>query len=123
MHLYCYCLRHHVSCSVYILVRFFLLSCIVSRVFVWYQSGTSPGIGGGGGGGSSFIYTWNCKDYLAIAGTNDLPGGMSHDVPQAIGVGEWDKKDGVCGQGGIGDKTKMSSGNGGAVRILAPGYF
>jgi hypothetical protein len=85
--------------------------------------GTSPGIGGGGGGGSSFVYTWMCKDYLSIAGEGNMPGGLTHDVPGAVGVGEWDKREGICGQGGKGNLKTSSAGNGGAVRIICPGYF
>jgi hypothetical protein len=87
--------------------------------------GTSPGVGGGGGGGSSFVYTegGTVRDYQFIHGSGRMPGGLQHEPPEAVGVGEWDKLGGLCGEGGEGDALKVSAGNGGAVRIFKQGYF
>ncbi|CAM9525720.1 unnamed protein product [Ectocarpus fasciculatus] len=85
--------------------------------------GTVPGVGGGGGGGSSYIYTDSCVDYLVIHGENEHPGGIDHDPPDAVGVGEWDRVGGPAGQGGVGDVNELRPGNAGAVRILKPGFF
>lgn len=85
--------------------------------------GTSPGVSGGGGGGSSFLYLDMVKDYQFIHGTGHLPGGIEHNPPEAVGIGEWDKVGGLCGQGGKGDTIKLYSGNAGAVRIYKQGYF
>jgi hypothetical protein len=85
--------------------------------------GTSPGIGGGGGGGSSFIYLPLCRDYMIIHGDGKMPGGLDHDPPEGVGIGDWDKVGGLCGEGGTGHPTKLHPGNGGAVRILKPGFF
>jgi hypothetical protein len=85
--------------------------------------GTSPGVGGGGGGGSSFLYTALVQDYQFIHGTGRTPGGLEHDPPPAVGIGEWDKVGGLCGEGGVGDPKQVSHGNAGAVRISKQGYF
>lgn len=82
-----------------------------------------PGVGGGGGGGSSYVYTDICVDYQVIHGEDALPGGMDHDPPEAVGIGEWDKVGGPAGQGGIGHLHDLNPGNAGAVRILKPGFF
>lgn len=85
--------------------------------------GTSPGVGGGGGGGSSYVFTDYMLDYVVIAGTGHLPGGLQHDIPEAAGLGEWDKPGGSSGEGGQGDMWRTRAGNAGAVRILKPGFF
>jgi hypothetical protein len=85
--------------------------------------GTSPGVGGGGGGGSSFLYTELVQDYQFIHGTGRTPGGIDHDPPQAVGIGEWDKVGGLCGEGGTGDPKQVFAGNAGAVRIFKQGFF
>lgn len=85
--------------------------------------GNSPGIGGGGGGGSSYVYVNSCTDYVVIAGHGIEPGGLQHNPPEAVGLGEWDKVGGWCGQGAIGQKDRTSVGNNGAVRIILPGSY
>jgi hypothetical protein len=82
-----------------------------------------PGIGGGGGGGSSFVKTDLAIDYVIIHGNNPNPGGMNHDPPDAVGVGDWDKVGGPAGRGGFGDIHNLFPGNAGAVRIIKPGFF
>jgi hypothetical protein len=82
-----------------------------------------PGLAGGGGGGSSYIYTPIVRDYVIISGHGNLPGGMQHNPPSACGVGEWDKVDGLAGQGGRGDPNVTCNGNNGAIRLLKPGNY
>ena len=85
--------------------------------------GNSPGIGGGGGGGSSYLYLPLCLDHVIIPGSGIRPGGLKHNVPDAVGVGEWDKVDGPAGQGAQGAKHLTFRGNNGAVRITLPGHY
>eukprot|EP01041_Mallomonas_annulata_P002379 gene2379-4623_t len=85
--------------------------------------GTTPGVGGGGGGGASYIYTAIAKDYVIIEGNGRLPGGLTHDIPEAVGVGEWDTLGSFAGEGGIGDPNVTTAGNSGAVRMLKPGFY
>lgn len=85
--------------------------------------GNSPGIGGGGGGGSSYVYANSCNDYVVISGHGIEPGGLNHNPPEAVGLGEWDKVGGLSGRGAIGHPDRSSSGNNGAVRITLPGSY
>jgi hypothetical protein len=85
--------------------------------------GNSPGIGGGGGGGSSFVYTPKLFDHVVIQGHDRMPGGMDHEPPEAVGLGEWDKLGGFVGEGGLGKMHKCNAGNNGAVRIIRPGHY
>ena len=52
-----------------------------------------------------------------------MPGGLEQDIPDAVGVGEWDKVGGFVGEGGIGHPTEVNPGKNGAIRILKPGFF
>ncbi len=78
---------------------------------------------GGGGGGSSYVYTAVCRDFVIIHGDKDMPGGLQQNIPDAVGIGEWDKVGGVVGQGGFGDSVKLNAEKNGAIRILKPGFF
>ena len=85
--------------------------------------GTTPGVGGAGGGGCSFVYTAIAIDYVVIEGKGRMPGGLSHDIPHAVGVGEWDKLDGFAGEGGDKSSVETKPGMSGAARILKAGFF
>ena len=71
--------------------------------------GSTPGIVGGGGGGSSFA-----SDAIIGASTNSghkfMPGGLDRKPTPAIGLGEWDEKEGVAGEGGPADEAKVEQG-------------
>ncbi len=56
-------------------------------------------------------------------GHGNMPGGLNHDPPEAVGIGEWDKVGGPVGQGGQGDIFDVHTGNAGGVRIFKPGFF
>jgi hypothetical protein len=58
-----------------------------------------------------------------IVGYGNQPGGLKHNPPDAVGVGDWDKVGGLVGQGGIGDLTSTMNGNNGAIRIIKPGHY
>lgn len=60
---------------------------------------------------------------MIIHGHGMMPGGLKHQPPDAVGVGEWDKTGGMVGQGGQGDINKTNSGNNGCVRIFKPGHY
>lgn len=85
--------------------------------------GTRPGLAGGGGGGASYVYLPQVLEHVLVAGHARMPGGLTHDPPDAVGCGEWDKVGGLVGEGGLGDKIKTHAGNSGACRILRPGYY
>jgi hypothetical protein len=85
--------------------------------------GTVPGVGGGGGGGSSYVYIPRMHDYMIIHGHGRMPGGMDHEPPPAVGLGDWDITGGMTGEGGLGDKNKTQRGNAGGVRIIKPGHY
>ena len=85
--------------------------------------GTQPGIGGGGGGGSSYVYGPKVWSQTLMPGYGLMPGGLEHDPPAACGVGEWDKVDGLAGQGGKPDPSSTMHGNAGCVRIIKPGHY
>ncbi len=58
-----------------------------------------------------------------------MPGGLNHDPPKAVGIGEWDVIGGLAGQGGrtsIDPKTGWPTtfnGNSGCVRVIKPGFY
>ena len=105
--------------------------------------GTTPGIGGGGGGGASYVFIPRAFDHLFVHGQGTKPGGLTHDPPEACGIGyvryscdflymheftdkfnrEWDKTGGLVGQGGIGNAEVTKPGNNGGVRIFKPGHY
>lgn len=85
--------------------------------------GTTPGVAGAGGGGSSFIYEEKVFDVVIIQGTGNFPGGLDHDPPEAVGVGEWDKKGGPVGMGGYADLRTVGRGHNGCVKIFKPGFY
>ena len=64
-----------------------------------------------------------CKDYVIIHGEKDQPGGLEQNIPDAVGVGEWDKVGGYCGTGGQGHPEILNPGKNGAIRVLKPGFF
>jgi hypothetical protein len=51
------------------------------------------------------------------------PGGLQHDPPKAVGIGEWDYVGGFAGQGGMGHLSETNPGNAGAVRVMKPGNW
>ena len=83
----------------------------------------SPGVGGGGGGGCSFVYEPAAVDYVIIDGIGRVPGGQTHDIPRAVGIGEWDVLSGFVGEGAAADMQATNNGFSGAVRILKPGFY
>ena len=85
--------------------------------------GTSPGVAGGGGGGSSYIHEPKAIDYVMVPGDGAKPGGLRHDPPEAVGLGEWDTKGKPVGHGGYGDLNTVTPGCAGCVRIFKPGYY
>lgn len=85
--------------------------------------GTTPGIGGGGGGGSSYVFFPRAVDYVCILGEKNMPGGLQHSPPDAVGIGEWDKVGGLVGQGGTANLETTHKGNSGCVRIYKPGHY
>eukprot|EP00595_Chromulina_sp_UTEXLB2642_P002328 CAMPEP_0196765016 /NCGR_PEP_ID=MMETSP1095-20130614/7395_1 /TAXON_ID=96789 ORGANISM="Chromulina nebulosa, Strain UTEXLB2642" /NCGR_SAMPLE_ID=MMETSP1095 /ASSEMBLY_ACC=CAM_ASM_000446 /LENGTH=1218 /DNA_ID=CAMNT_0042122169 /DNA_START=3024 /DNA_END=6677 /DNA_ORIENTATION=+ len=82
--------------------------------------GTTPGLGGGGGGGASYVYLPRANDHVIVMGQGYMPGGLQHDPPDAVGIGDWDKVGGIVGQGGLGNAETTHSGNNGCVRIFKP---
>ena len=85
--------------------------------------GTSPGVAGGGGGGSSYIHAPRAIDVVMVTGYGDKPGGLKHDPPEAVGLGEWDNLRKPVGHGGYADAEKVDAGCSGCVRIFKPGYY
>ena len=77
----------------------------------------------GGGGGSSYVFLPKVFDHVIVHGDGLLPGGLKHNPPEAVGVGEWDKVGGLAGEGGKGHFNTTNRGKNGAVRIIKPGYY
>ena len=84
--------------------------------------GSTPGIVGGGGGGSSFA-----SDAIIGASTNTghkfTPGGMDRKPTRAIGLGEWDEKEGFAGEGGLANEETVEQGRHGLVVVRFPGFY
>ena len=84
--------------------------------------GSTPGIVGGGGGGSSFA-----SDAIIGASTNTghkfMPGGLDRNPTKAIGLGEWDEKDGVAGEGGPANEEVVEQGRHGLIVVRFPGFY
>ena len=84
--------------------------------------GSTPGIVGGGGGGSSFA-----SEAIIGASTNSgtkfNPGGLDRNPTRAVGMGEWDEKPGLAGEGGLADEEKCEDGNHGLSVIRLPGFY
>ena len=99
--------------------------------------GTAPGIAGGGGGGSSYVNHSYIVDVVSIGGKDCLPGGLTHNIPGAVGndqnsnfhltntgLGDWDIVGGFVGEGGHTVQHDITyPGNNGAIRISKPGFY
>lgn len=62
-------------------------------------------------------------DHVIVMGHGAMPGGMEHNPPRAVGLGDWDFTGGLAGQGGKADLFTTASGSAGAVRIIKPGHY
>lgn len=61
---------------------FLRMTCVI----VEGGGGTAPGIAGGGGGGSSYVNRAHILDVVSIGGAEHLPGGLTHQIPEAVGM-------------------------------------
>lgn len=84
--------------------------------------GSTPGIVGGGGGGSSFASECiiGCQ---TNAGNKFNVGGLDRNPNSAVGLGEWDEKVGLAGDGGIASEELIDDGNHGLTVIRLPGFY
>ena len=60
----------------------------IITITIYNILGTAPGVGGGGGGGASYIYSEITKDFIIIGGDGNMPGGLMHNIPEAVGCGK-----------------------------------
>lgn len=79
---------------------------------------------GGGGGGSIYVNSSALRDVVVIDGEGSQPGGIMHDIPEAVGLGDWDIVGGRVGEGGYTlNNSETGNGRHGAIRIFKPGFF
>ena len=51
------------------------------------------------------------------------PGGMDRNPTKGVGMGEWDERPGVAGEGGLADEEKVETGNHGLAVVRLPGFY